>query len=212
MAIIKINSEILSNPKYESLRMADKVMLWELVATGSKTLTVARAGLLLGKRNIDFGALIDAGFLSVGDGDLEVSDSVFVNKSDSKRVADWRAKKKAGVHEIKEEKKQTEEKIEKNETKIPYKEIVEIYHEELAMLPKVRRFESMKPALKRIWKEFEKKSEEKGDDAILEVFRMFFQHVASSKFLTGRKTEWKADLAWIIGPKNFEKVINGVYE
>ena len=46
----------------------------------------------------------------------------------------------------------------------------------------------------------------------LEWFGLFFQTVAESDFLTGRSTgKWRADLAWLMKPGNFSKVIQENY-
>ena len=49
-------------------------------------------------------------------------------------------------------------------------------------------------------------------EAGLEWFGLFFQTVADSDFLTGRSGgDWRADLAWLMKPGNFSKVIQGNY-
>lgn len=35
--------------------------------------------------------------------------------------------------------------------------------------------------------------------------------VAESRFLTGQKTDWMANLFWLTGPENLEKVLNNTY-
>lgn len=42
-------------------------------------------------------------------------------------------------------------------------------------------------------------------------WRGFFETVAASDFLAGRATDFCADLEWLLGPKNFLKVIEGRY-
>lgn len=38
-----------------------------------------------------------------------------------------------------------------------------------------------------------------------------FQYIGESDFLSGRKTDFKASFNWIMGPKNFTKILNGAY-
>ena len=88
----------------------------------------------------------------------------------------------------------------------PHNEIVSIYHDVLFMLAPVRSWgEQSRRNLRTRWKESR-------DRQNVEWWRSFFEYIAKSDFLTGRKTDFKASLPWIVGPKNFEKIINGQYE
>lgn len=40
----------------------------------------------------------------------------------------------------------------------------------------------------------------------------YWKLVAASSFLSGRKTEWRADAIWLTGQKNMEKVLSGNYD
>lgn len=40
----------------------------------------------------------------------------------------------------------------------------------------------------------------------------YFERVAASDFLAGRKTSWRATFDWTLGPKNMEKVLQGNYD
>ena len=46
----------------------------------------------------------------------------------------------------------------------------------------------------------------------LEWFARFFGYVSKSDYLMGRKTDWQADLIWLVNKSNFEKVLQGSYE
>jgi hypothetical protein len=53
-------------------------------------------------------------------------------------------------------------------------------------------------------------------EAVLEWWAGFFQHINKSKFLTGKVNSkdgraFVADLEWIIKPSNFAKIIEGKY-
>lgn len=99
----------------------------------------------------------------------------------------------------------------------PYPEILKAYHETLPMLPGVVVFNTARRASVRArWVEVcaaEKFDIERGT----QWFRDFFATVARSAFLTGRgkrdgwKGGWKADLEWLMGPKNFAKAVEGRY-
>lgn len=43
-------------------------------------------------------------------------------------------------------------------------------------------------------------------------WRALFERVAESRFLTGKKTEFRASLTWCIGPKNIGKIDAGTYD
>lgn len=47
-----------------------------------------------------------------------------------------------------------------------------------------------------------------GEDAVMKVVCK----IAQSDFLSGRKTDFKADFDWAFGPKNFPKVLDGKYD
>lgn len=46
----------------------------------------------------------------------------------------------------------------------------------------------------------------------LDYFRSLFEAAQRSDLLTGRKTNWRADLDWLMQEKNFSRVINGSYD
>jgi hypothetical protein len=89
----------------------------------------------------------------------------------------------------------------------PQQEILKIYHEELPELPVMKVWNEHSQAnLRARWKEDPKRQNP-------EWWRMFFRNgIRASDFLMGRVKEFKADLDWIVGPKNFQKIINGRYQ
>lgn len=95
----------------------------------------------------------------------------------------------------------------------PQQAIVVLYHEELPMLPTTRVVsDATAAALRQRWREDQ-------DRQNLEWWREFFRYVATCPFLVGkcepgpaRTKPFTADLAWLVSPKNFEKVVNGRYE
>lgn len=93
----------------------------------------------------------------------------------------------------------------------PHKAILDIYHEELPSLRRVRDWTETREAhLRARWRE----NSERQD---LEWWRKFFRYVARSDFLTGRiepapgRPTFQADLEWILRPSNFTKIIEGKY-
>lgn len=88
----------------------------------------------------------------------------------------------------------------------PHKEILGIYHEMLPSLPKVRMWtEKRAKALRARWNEDKERQS-------LDWWKRFFASVSHSDFLTGRKTDFQADLEWLLTAGNFIKVLEGKYE
>lgn len=88
----------------------------------------------------------------------------------------------------------------------PHNEIIALYHELLPSLRQVRTWEGKRPKhLQARWREDPERQN-------LGWWRRFFGYVAKSDFLMGRKTDFAADLEWLIAPGNFAKVIEGKYE
>lgn len=87
----------------------------------------------------------------------------------------------------------------------PHQDIVKLYHEMLPSLTAVKEWTAQRQDLLRTrWKE-------KPERQSLEYWRNFFGYVAESDFLMGKVKDFKADLEWLIRPKNFVKVIEGKF-
>lgn len=105
----------------------------------------------------------------------------------------------------KEEKKELSSPEPSQNGSCPHQEIVSAYHEILPELPKVKIWNEARQAILRSrWKEDVKRQ-------TLDWWKRFFGYVKKSDFLTGKKTDFRADLEWLIRPKNFPKVIEGRY-
>lgn len=101
-----------------------------------------------------------------------------------------------------------------------HESVINLYHEHL---PTLRRVEVWNDArrgfLRQRWREVAEelsKTKEIKHADVLEWFSDFFQHIATSKFLTGRVNDksgraFAADLEWILRPSNFAKIIEGKY-
>lgn len=88
----------------------------------------------------------------------------------------------------------------------PVKRIVSLYHTILPELPKCRAVEGVATNIKSRWRE--KKVRQN-----LEWWTSLFENrIRTSDFLMGRKTDWNANLQWIVGPVNLAKILNGQYE
>jgi hypothetical protein len=99
----------------------------------------------------------------------------------------------------------------------PYQAIVDAYHEALPQCPRVEVLsDQRKRYIQARWKQVcvDDKLDAK---AGLEWFVDFFQHVAASKFLTGRVGRkdggrpFFASLDWLMGPEKFARVYEGRY-
>lgn len=92
--------------------------------------------------------------------------------------------------------------------KVLIKEIVNIYHNKLKMLPNVRL-----PLGKVSSTNLRNRVKDLNttEDKIKEHFTELFTTVSKSEFLTGKKTDWSATFHWIIRPTNYEKILNGEY-
>jgi len=109
------------------------------------------------------------------------------------------------------------------ESKIPFcnhQEVIELYHKHLPTLRRVEVWnETRKGYLRQRWREVSDelmKTKAIDSSDVLGWFAEFFEHIGSSKFLTGRVNDksgrsFAADLEWILKPSNFAKIVEGKY-
>jgi len=93
----------------------------------------------------------------------------------------------------------------------PIQEIVELYNSILPELPQtVVVNDSRKRAIAARWREVvtADKLDRQGG---LDFFRWYFEMVKTSKFLTGKSKDWKADMDFLFNPSKFPRVIEGTY-
>lgn len=87
----------------------------------------------------------------------------------------------------------------------PQQKIIDLYHQLLPELPKIRVWnETSKSNLRARWKsvpEFQS----------LDWWRGFFTNIKQSNFLMGRVGNFQADLGWIVKAANFQKIMNNKY-
>jgi hypothetical protein len=112
---------------------------------------------------------------------------------------------------------------EPEDAKIPkceHQSVIDMYHKHLPALRKVEVWNAARQGyLRQRWREVAiELSKEKDIVAadILTWFDDFFQHIGTSKFLTGKVNSkdgraFTADLEWILKPSNFAKIVEGKY-
>jgi uncharacterized protein YdaU (DUF1376 family) len=93
----------------------------------------------------------------------------------------------------------------------PIQEIVELYNTILPELPQtIVVNDSRKRAIAARWREVvtADKLDRQGG---LDFFKWFFEMVKTSKFLTGKSKDWKADMDFLFNPSKFPRIIEGTY-
>ena len=87
----------------------------------------------------------------------------------------------------------------------PHQEIISLYHEVLPELPPVKLWTPQRQAiLRQRWVESPERQ-------CMEWWREYFKKIRGSPFLMGKEKDFRADLEWIIRPKNMPKIIEGRY-
>ena len=90
-----------------------------------------------------------------------------------------------------------------------HEEVIAVYHEILPELPRVKVWSTKRRQA--LDARIRERCKDGKPAQSIHYWREFFSHVAASDFLAGRKTEFRADLEWLIRPENFAKVIEGKY-
>lgn len=98
----------------------------------------------------------------------------------------------------------------------PTDDLIRLYHERLPMLPRVEVVnDSRRRALSARWREVvtdpEIRRAADPKSAALDWFGWYFEHASKSAFLTGRKSDWRADFDFLLTPSKFAKVVEGSY-
>jgi hypothetical protein len=92
-----------------------------------------------------------------------------------------------------------------------HRQVIAAYHEILPELPPVKVW-SQKRERALNARIRERLKDGKRDADTIQYWQKFFDNVARSEFLCGRsKTDFRADLEWLLRPENFAKVIEGRY-
>ena len=87
----------------------------------------------------------------------------------------------------------------------PHEKIIDLYHTNCPTLSRVKMWtDKRKKHLQARWRESEKHQ-------TLDFWDRYFKHVSRSDFLSGRTTDWKCNLEWLVNSTNFVKVIENNY-
>lgn len=134
------------------------------------------------------------------------------NQLISTEITIGKEKERKGIRKGKERGKERkdsssdEELVPNGPPSCPHQEIIALYHEILPELPRVKEWgEERQKLLRKRWRESAERQN-------LDWWRRFFEYVKKCPFLMGQKTDFQANLEWLIRPKNFVKVIEGLYE
>ena len=89
----------------------------------------------------------------------------------------------------------------------PHQDIIDLYHKILPELSVVKIWgEDSRKKLRARWKEDLERQN-------IEWWESFFtEKIRTSDFLMGKVNDFQVNLGWMIGPKNFEKIMNGFYK
>lgn len=88
----------------------------------------------------------------------------------------------------------------------PILKIVALYHRTLPQLPPVNELpEQTATMIRKRWRSLPERQ-------TLDWWEGYFEYVSKCPFLVGEKTDFQADLLWLVRPTNFAKVLNGNYE
>jgi len=94
----------------------------------------------------------------------------------------------------------------KHPPKCPYDKIIRLYHLNCPTLPHVKSVpEHRKTAIRSRWRDNPKYQD-------LTQWERFFKYVDGNDFLRGDRTDFRANLDWLMRPRNFVKVIEGNYD
>ena len=129
----------------------------------------------------------------------DVESSISESVSDSNTGAKSETESKLDTRSDKKSKKSAQ----CHKQRVPYQEIVDLYHGICVSLPTLRNPipESRKKAIKARYKDY-------GIDGLKELF----EAAEESDFLSGRSGDWQASFDWLMKPSNAAKVLEGNYK
>lgn len=218
---IKVYRNLMTNVEWCSLSDAEKgqlVSMWILAA--DKHGEIPDNPLLIAKMAMldappDLNKFIDLGFVEgerLPDGNHMVTTYCQNDCSEESRVEERRVEEinriSTNVEILAKTSDEVSGPVEPKE-KIPYKEITNLYHEILPMLPQVRKMTDIRRKyIRQRWLE---------DLPNLDEWRDYFTYVSQSKFLTGKvagnngSPPFEANLEWLCRPSNYTKVLERKY-
>lgn len=214
----RMYAEFATDPKVQMLSEADQrrlTMLFCLRCNGHVTLHDEEVTFLLRISNDQWQAtkasFIAKGFINEANEIANWDKRQFISDSSAERVARHREKKKQECNVTvtpPDTDTDTDNKdiVGNDVANVPHQEIINLYHKHLPMLTAVRSWTDKRARLlKARWREDKKRQS-------LEFWEKLFIYIAQSDFLTGKASDWQADLEWIINPSNLVKIIEGKYE
>ena len=137
--------------------------------------------------------------------------NVAVNVNDNDNVNDINIKDTNVSLSFPPEKDEQAEESVPRET-VPVQRILDLYREELPFLRQPRMIRpNVAASIKARWHEKQKEGKFRDEEGGLEYFRHVFRYVSQNAFLSGRKTNWKADFEWIVKAANWDKITTGKY-
>ena len=196
---IKLYNEILDDYAYACLQDDSKLLLITLFLLASRTENkipadkkwIAQRGCL--DKQVDWKEILSAGFIRETDPCLQ---------DDSNVIAE-RLSRDRGETETETETETPPSPPSKN-GHVPYSKIADRYHSRLPNLPEASLDDQLKKQIRARWKENKQRQ-------CLEWWESYFNGVSGCDFLLGKKTDFKATLHWLTGPRNMSKVLNGQY-
>jgi len=211
---IKLYHRLLDNYEYGRLQDASKLLLFSLYMLAARTGNKIPADLdwikskAMIKGEVTLKELEDAGFISYS------GDSPNCYQDASKPLATCYARDRDRDRDREDSKEGSKEPSfvpersapkKSKQPKCPQEEIKFLYHEILPELPKVESWpDHLQKILRARWRESPARQ-------CRQWWVDYFTYVRGSDFLMGRKSEWQADLEWLIRPQNMTKVLNGRY-
>lgn len=200
---IKLHNHLLDDYEFECLGDSAKghlLCIWMLASRTKNEMPLDEkwiAKKIGASGKVDLNSLIEAGFLVVE----QDASNMLHNEEQGATVS-------VPSEEKRRDREEDNTVNDKNNfvTICPHQKIIDAYHEKLPMLPRIKDWSDGRRAkLKTRW------SENK-DRQNIEWWSGLFEYISNSDFLTGKKTDFKANLEWIVSPKNFIKIIEGHYD
>jgi hypothetical protein len=96
---------------------------------------------------------------------------------------------------------QSSTKLNEVQKKTDYQEIINIFNSTCIDLPKASLTDDRIKMIDKILQSFN-----------LEQIGIVFTNTSKSDYLCGKKVEWKANLSWLLTPKNFVRVLEGNFD
>ena len=190
---IKLHNQLLDNYQFECLTDATKghlLCIWMLASRTNNKIVYDQSWVkrkIGANSSVDLESLLSSGFIEL-QGVAQDASKALVSEEESRD---------------REEKRRIEQ--------IPYREILDIYHETLPNHPKVRIYSDGKKRKVKGLYNYNAKHKN------LDWWKSYFERVGQSAFLTGQvpprgdRKIWIANFEWLMNKENFAKIVDGIY-